>query len=195
MRFSVPAWGEATRAAAAATAPLDVPGTESGTEPATPVPVPTQGATRVPAADPAFGPGEEPAGRWQRFREAFRAWRHSRPFWGGLLVVLGGAEILGTYRAPIKMVLHFGLYGLGGFLVPAMLVLLGALIVFDPQHRTFYSLLAVACALGTWLTSNLGGFIVGMLLGLVGGSLAFGWQVGERPARKRRRRVGAGVPG
>lgn len=133
-------------------------------------------------------PGESrQPGRVHRFRLAFRGWRRTRPFWGGLLVLLGGGEILLTYRASFGIVLHFGLYGLAGYLVPAMLLLLGALIVFDPAHRTFYSVLAVLAALGTWLTSNLGGFFLGMLLGLVGGSMAFGWQYGERPARKRRR--------
>lgn len=101
--------------------------------------------------------------------------------------MLGGGEILFTYKAPLPVVMHFGLYGLAGILVPAMLVLIGAMILADPAHRTFYSVLAVLAALGTWLTSNLGGFIVGMLLGVIGGSLAFGWQTGERPARRRRR--------
>lgn len=143
------------------------------------------GAAPEPSAEPAAA---RRPGRLTRYRLGFRAWRHSRPFWGGLLVVLGAGEILLTYRAPFGIVLHFGLYGLAGYLVPAMLGVLGLLILFDPAHRTFYSVLAVLAALGTWLTSNLGGFILGMLLGLVGGSLAFGWQVGhERPARRRRR--------
>jgi hypothetical protein len=101
--------------------------------------------------------------------------------------VLGGGEILFVYQAPLPIVLHFGLYGLAGIMVPALLVLVGAMILADPVHRTFYSVLAVLAALGTWLTSILGGFIIGMLLGVLGGSLAFGWQVGERPARRRRR--------
>lgn len=193
MRLSVPAWGGSVPAAEYGTVPAISPGT--GT-------VPGEGAGAAsgvqPGAGPATlsanGPGAAPDGRWQRFRVAFRAWRRSRPFWGGLLVLLGAAEILGTYRAPFGMVLHFGLYGLAGYLVPAMLALLGALIIFDPPHRTFYSILAVLAALATWMTSNLGGFVVGMLLGVVGGSLAFGWQVGERPARKRRR-VRAGATG
>jgi hypothetical protein len=60
-----------------------------------------------------------------------------------------------------------------------MLVLLGASILFDPAHRTFYSVLTVLAALGSWLTSNLGGFVIGMVLGVIGGSLAFGWRPGE----------------
>ena len=147
-----------------------------------------------PAAQPTLSP--QPS-RIHRARLAFRGWRRGRPFWGGLIVLLGAGEILTTYQAPFGIIVHFGLYGLAGYLVPILLGLLGLMIVFEPAHRTFYSILAVLAALGTWLTSNLGGFFVGMLLGLVGGCLAFGWQYGERserPARAqrtRRRRIRA----
>ena len=47
-------------------------------------------------------------------------------------------------------------------------------------------LLAVGGALGTWLTSNLGGFLLGMLLALVGGALAFGWTLDEGPRQPDR---------
>ena len=169
---------------------------EESTEPA------ESPAATAPTAETTQGPAEvtqslavvagetagPPPGRVHRARLAFRGWRRGRPFWGGLLVALGAAEILITYQAPFGILVHFGLYGLAGYLVPIMLALLGVLIIFDPAHRTFYSVLSVLAALGTWLTSNLGGFFIGMLLGLVGGSLAFGWQYGERPARVQRGR-------
>ena len=147
-----------------------------------------------PAGEPGVSAAEAPAPdgprprRSTRARLGFREWRRGRPFWGGLLVLLGGGEIIFTYHAPMALSMHFGLYGLAGYLVPGMLVLLGLLILFDPVHRTFYSVLAVLAALGTWLTSNLGGFILGMILGLVGGSMAFGWQVGPHPTRAERKR-------
>jgi Family of unknown function (DUF6114) len=119
-----------------------------------------------------------------RARSAFRRWRRTRPFWGGFLVVLGGVEITFTEKAPFEVVVHVGLYGLAGYLLPVILILCGLLILFNPQQRTFYSILSVLLALGTWLTSNLGGFVIGMILGIVGGSLAFGWAPGEREPRK-----------
>jgi Family of unknown function (DUF6114) len=126
--------------------------------------------------------------RPRRARAAFRRWRRNRPFWGGLLVTLGGAEITVTEKAPFAVVVHVGLYGLAGYLLPLILVLCGVLLLFNPQQRMFYSVLSVLLSLGTWLTSNLGGFFIGMVLGLVGGSLAFGWAPGgERPSRKERR--------
>lgn len=105
----------------------------------------------------------------------FRHWRRSRPFWGGLLVTLGGAEILVTERVPLRVFLHVGPQGIAGYLLPIVMVLCGLLLWFNPSQRIFYAILAVLLSLGTWVTSNLGGFIIGLLLGLVGGSLAFGW--------------------
>ena len=115
--------------------------------------------------------GPEPRGA----RRAFREWRRSRPFWGGLLVLLGGTEMLLLYKAPMKVTIHMGAYGLAGYLVPILLIVLGLSLVFDPQHRTFYSILALLFAIASWMTSNLGGFLFGMVLAMTGASLAYGW--------------------
>ncbi len=132
-------------------------------------------------------------------------WRHTRPFWGALLVILGGCEILLSERAPIPLIIHIGLQGLAGYLIPVIIVLLGLLLLFHPVQRTFYSLLAVLLSLGSWITSNLGGFFVGMLLGVIGGSLAFAWRprdagpaeaepaLSEPPRHKREASPGLGL--
>jgi hypothetical protein len=108
-------------------------------------------------------------------RRAFRLWRRTRPFWGGLLVSAGACEILSSEQGPLDVVIHIGTQGLAGYLIPVMLLLCGVLLWFSPAQRTFYSLLAMMLALGSWITSNLGGFFLGMILGLVGGALAFAW--------------------
>ncbi|MFF3869884.1 DUF6114 domain-containing protein [Micromonospora sp. NPDC001898] len=118
--------------------------------------------------------GATRGGRW-------RAWRRSRPFWGGLLVALGGAEILVTLRAPLPVILHIGPQGLAGYLVPVILLLCGVLLVAHPPQRLFYALVSLVLALVSWLTSNLGGFFVGLLLALVGGCLAFAWTPAKKP--------------
>jgi uncharacterized protein DUF6114 len=112
--------------------------------------------------------GSRRRGRW-------RHWRRSRPFWGGLLVLLGGGWILLTEHPPLRMVIHLGMQGFAGLALPIVMVLCGLLLWFNPAQRLFYSILAVLLSLGTWITSNLGGFLIGMLLGIIGGSLAFGW--------------------
>ncbi|MFF5296067.1 DUF6114 domain-containing protein [Paractinoplanes globisporus] len=108
-------------------------------------------------------------------RSAFWHWRHARPFWGGLFVFLGGLEIFLTVKAPLPVVVHVGMQGFIGYLLPILLGLLGVLLIFNPAQKLFYSLVAAVLALASWLTSNLGGFVIGLLLALVGSALAFAW--------------------
>jgi uncharacterized membrane protein YeaQ/YmgE (transglycosylase-associated protein family) len=136
----------------------------------------------APAGSAATSPRGGVVGRWLA---GFRRWRRTRPFWGGLLILLAGAEILLTVWAPLRVVLHIGLLGLAGYLVPMVLLICGVLVWFNPVQRVFYALVAVLLTLTSWITSNLGGFLVGLLLGLVGSSLAFAWQPGPRRARSR----------
>jgi hypothetical protein len=129
-------------------------------------------------------------------RSGFRQWRARRPFWGGLLLALAGAEILLTEKASLKVVLHIGMQGLAGYLLPTLMLLRGLLILFNPTQRLFYSLLGILLSLGTWLTSNLGGFLVGLLLGAIGSCLTLGWLPDQEPRRRlprRRRERGAAI--
>ncbi|WP_206306390.1 DUF6114 domain-containing protein [Streptomyces humi] len=122
------------------------------------------------------------------WRPAFRGWRARRPFVGGLLLTLGGMWILLTEKASLKVVIHIGMQGLVGYLLPVVMVLCGLLTLFSPSQRLFYSILGVLCSLGSWVTSNLGGFMVGLLLGVVGSCLAFGWLPDQEPRVSRRKR-------
>lgn len=140
-------------------------------------------STPVEQPGPDAAPSSRAGGAWR----AWRQWRRTRPFWGGLLVILGGAEILVSEKAPLPIIVHIGLQGLAGYLIPAVMVLCGLLLLFHPVQQTFYSILAILLALGTWVTSNMGGFFVGMLLGVIGGALAFAWQRGRQAPAKRRR--------
>ncbi|MEU4928988.1 DUF6114 domain-containing protein [Streptomyces yokosukanensis] len=121
-------------------------------------------------------------------RAAFRSWRARRPFWGGLLLALAGGEILLTEKASLKVVMHIGMQGLAGYLLPTLMALLGLLVLFNPAQRLFYSITGVLLSLGTWMTSNLGGFFVGLLLGVTGSCLAFGWLPDQEPRVSRRKR-------
>jgi hypothetical protein len=115
-------------------------------------------------------------GRW-------RAWRKSRPFVGALL---GGTEILLAISAPLPVVIHFGVSNLIGFALPILMILCGLMLWFAPHPRAFYAMLILLSSLATWLTSNFGGFFLGMLLGIIGGSLALSWSPDKGPKRSKK---------
>jgi hypothetical protein len=121
-------------------------------------------------------------------RTRFRQWRGRRPFAGGVLLTVGGTEILVTMKAPLPVILHIGMQGLAGYLLPALMTVCGLLVLFNPAQRLFYSVLGILLSLGTWMTSNLGGFFVGLLLGATGSCMAFGWLPDQEPRISRRRR-------
>ena len=126
------------------------------------------------------------AQRARRARQAWRGWRRTRPFWGGLLIVLGGAEILSTTVLSLGPTFRVGLGGVNAFVgtvIAFVLALCGLLLWFSPAQRVFYSIVAVILALATFNTINYGGFFIGMLLGIIGGALAFAWSpVAAQPA-------------
>jgi Family of unknown function (DUF6114) len=131
------------------------------------------------------------SGQIRRAWRAWRNWRRTRPFWGGLLVIAGGAEILSTSVVSLGVALRAGLGGLGGFpgtVVALVLALSGVLLWFSPAQRVFYSIVAVVLAIATFNTINYGGFFIGMLLGIIGGSLAFAWTPEPGGPRRRDRR-------
>jgi hypothetical protein len=111
----------------------------------------------------------------------FRRWRRSRPYWGGLLLILAGAEMVLIPLASllihggIKLVIYIGIGGVFGVLIGVLLITAGVLLWISPAHKTFYAIAGVALAILSFPASNLGGFFLGMLLGLVGGGLAFAW--------------------
>jgi Family of unknown function (DUF6114) len=109
---------------------------------------------------------------WQRFRD----WRRSRPFWGGLLTVLAGLEIFGSMNMQINGgTITIGQEGFSSYLLVFVLVLCGVLSWFTPLQRHFYGILASLVAVYSLLGVNLGGFFIGMLLGIAGGGLIFAW--------------------
>jgi len=135
-----------------------------------------------PAATAADSNADRPKPSvWRRFR----TWRRRRPFWGAVFSILGGAEILFLEAAPFSVVIHFGLVGQLGFAVPILMILCGVLLLFAPQPRAFYASLILLLGLASWVTSNLGGFIFGMVLALIGGGLALAWTAEPKPPRPR----------
>jgi len=134
-----------------------------------------------------FAPQPRPQPQPTGFRARYRQWRRTRPFWGGLLLILSGGVLVLIplsgilLHGAIKLVIYIGIGGVFGVLIGILLITCGLLLWFTPAHRTFYAVAGVVLAMLSFITSNLGGFFLGMLLGITGGSLAFGWTPREYP--------------
>jgi hypothetical protein len=112
------------------------------------------------------------AGFWR----SFTRWRRSRPFWGGLFTLLAGLEIFGTTQMSLGgLTFQMGPTGFLSWLIPTILALCGVLMWFTPQQRMFYSIVGAVTAVFSLVAVNLGGFLFGLLLGMVGTALGFAW--------------------
>ncbi|MFI7012562.1 DUF6114 domain-containing protein [Streptomyces sp. NPDC050145] len=124
-------------------------------------------------------------------RQSFRGWRGQRPFWGGLLSILGGLPImyfpyanLTLGNMTIKMATTAGA---GSLIIGVLLVVLGLTMWYQPHSRVFAGVAAILLALVSLVVSNFGGFVIGFLLALIGGALGIAWAPGgpqgDSPAR------------
>ncbi|MET8349494.1 DUF6114 domain-containing protein [Micromonospora sp. NPDC005206] len=128
--------------------------------------------------NPSHARPGDPAQAWR----IFRRWQRSRPFWGGLFIVLAGVEMFASTRMTLNgLSLHSGATGLLSLLIPVILVTCGLLLWLSPAQRLFYSIVAAVTAVYALIGLNLGGFFVGLLLGMVGSAPAFAWTP-TRPA-------------
>lgn len=112
---------------------------------------------------------------------AFRVWRRSRPFWAGLWTLLSALwlwsipflqPVLTQHKLDLKMA---GIAGVSTMAITPALIMMAAAMWFAPGYRVFAGIFTLICALLSMVVSNFGGFLLGMLLGVFGGGLAFAW--------------------
>ncbi|MGV9339043.1 DUF6114 domain-containing protein [Streptomyces sp. NPDC003688] len=137
------------------------------------------------------------AGNFARLRLRFHDWRGTRPFWAGLFTLLGGVPIAyfpyATFKLGTMSIAMSTTAGAGSLIIGALLITLGLTMWFQSATRIFAGVAAIILALVSLVVSNIGGFIVGFLLALVGGALALSWAPTGKPA-KAAAATGAGQP-
>lgn len=116
-----------------------------------------------------------------RHRARFRAWRRTRPFWAGLFLVLGGLELMAIPLSPLTVLVSLGLGGIAAIGIGIALVVAGLFLWFAPRTRHYVSINALLLSVLSFAATNLGGFLIGMSLGIVGSAMGFGWSPGEQP--------------
>src|SRR5487761_900242 len=114
-------------------------------------------------------------------RDRWRAWRRSRPFWGGLLLIVSGLELVMLplsgvlVHGALKLVIYIAIGGVFGVLIGALLIAAGTALLVNPAHRSFYGIAGIVLGIASFPASNLGGFFLGMLLAIIGGALGYAW--------------------
>ncbi|WP_438484375.1 DUF6114 domain-containing protein [Streptomyces sp. S186] len=112
---------------------------------------------------------------WPARRAALRRWRRTRPFWAGLLLLLGGAELLLVPFAPLPVLVSLGLGGLAALGIGLALMVAGLFLWCTPSAHHYVSINALILSVLSFAATNLGGFLVGMGLGIAGSAMGFGW--------------------
>ncbi|MFJ6636066.1 DUF6114 domain-containing protein [Streptomyces sp. NPDC091376] len=117
----------------------------------------------------------------------FRTWRGERPFWAGLFTLAAGVPIIyfayvNLSLAGIPLALSTSA-GAGSLIIGVLLIVLGLTLWFHQEVRVFAGAAALLLALVSFPVANLGGLLLGLLSGLIGGSLACAWTPPSTAAR------------
>lgn len=116
-------------------------------------------------------------------RRRFRAWRGNRPFWAGLFTMAGGVPIAYFPYATMtlgNMTLAMSTTaGAGSLIIGVLLITLGLTMWYHSIVRVFAGVAAILLALISIPVANIGGFVVGFLLALIGGALSISWAPGD----------------
>lgn len=108
----------------------------------------------------------------------FKQWRHRRPFWGATLMLLAGLLILYIPVQLFAIAFIPGSFVFIGFLFGGLIIIMGILNYIYPQFSTVFGVVGIFLSVLS-VMGALGGFIVGTILGIIGGSLSIAWQKEE----------------
>lgn len=125
--------------------------------------------------------------KYAMFRRAIKKlchWYDQRPFWGafcvllaGLLVLWGPIYLLQSSYVPAETLR-------GGLEVGGLLFAIGLVQLFAPSYALVAGAIGVVLSIVSLITA-LGGFGVGMLLGVIGNSYAIAWQAKSKGRSRR----------
>lgn len=118
--------------------------------------------------------------KYQKVAEGgrFKQWRNRRPFWGATLILLAGLLILYIPIQLFAIAFVPGSFVFIGFLFGGLIIIMGILDYIFPQFSTVLGIVAIFLSVLS-IMGALGGFIIGTIMGIIGGALSIAWQKEE----------------
>ena len=126
-----------------------------------------------------------------RIWRAFTAWRRGRPLWAGLFVA-GGALIImfppffGVKLGDIVISIQT-LGGVSALMIGSLLAICAVSLWVAPKFRLAAGIVTVLLSLVALVVTNMGGFLFGTILSLLGGALAVAWTNEPKEPKKPRK--------
>lgn len=115
---------------------------------------------------------------WDKWSK-FRLWRRTRPFWGSILMILGSLLLLAFPLSFLQFA--FLLNSLwASILIGALLLVIALVQLFVPSYSVLIGAIGIVLSLTSFITSSVGGLVIGMLLGIIGSTLSLSWRPVKR---------------
>jgi hypothetical protein len=134
-----------------------------------------------------------------RVRHALYRFLKTRPTIGCVLLALGGYFVLKpVIGSTFQFLSYLGVGGAQVYILGGGMVAAAFVAFFVPAQRHFPALMAMAFSITSLPLANLGGWLIGMVLGIVGSGLIFAWtpysekqlwRMEEKQAEKRARKT------
>ncbi|WP_278258553.1 DUF6114 domain-containing protein [Nocardioides convexus] len=112
----------------------------------------------------------------RRALTGFTRFRRTRPFWGSL-VLLGGAWFIASplLGESLEFYTTVGVRSITPLLLAGGMAAAALVAVVVPAQRHFPAIVAMMLAVASLPLANLGGWLIGMVLGIAGSGLVFAW--------------------
>lgn len=127
-----------------------------------------------------------------RLWRGFRRYRKTRPFWGALILALGAYFILKPVASTnFSLLVHLGAGGAQVYIIGIGMLACAIVCMVQPKQRFFPAIMGMVLSVASLPLANLGGWILGMVFGIVGSGLCFAWTpfTDLQVARSRARRA------
>ncbi|MBA4085961.1 MAG: hypothetical protein C0493_13730 [Kytococcus sp.] len=122
-------------------------------------------------------------------RARLRTFRRTRPFWGCVVLTTAAYFIISPILTTVSATVRMGTAAVSGWVVGAIMLAAAGVSLVAPSQRHFAGIVAMIVSVASLVLTNLGGYVLGMVFGIVGSGMIFAWspdlQV-RRGARHRR---------